>query len=85
MVEGKCPPITRVGTDGRLESCYPEYDPDYVDPEIRETEDCRIADKEEFYDYVTVCKKCGTEFIAYSTGKLVRNYCPCCGERIERS
>ena len=83
LVEGKCPPITRLGINGQIESCYPEPDPDYEDPEIRETKKYRITDKEELYNYMTVCKKCGTEFIAYFATKLVRNYCPCCGEPLE--
>ena len=83
LVEGKCPPITRMREDGQYESCYPEPDPDYKDPEIRETDTYRITDKEEFYNYMTVCNACGAEFIAYQDGLLVRNYCPFCGKRLE--
>ena len=83
LVEGKCPPITRMMEDGQFESCYPEPDPDYEDPEIRETDTYIITDKEEFYDYLIVCKACGTEFMAYQDGLPVRNYCPFCGKRLE--
>ena len=81
LVEGKCPPVY---DPIKKEWYYPEPDPDYVDPEIMETENYSIEDKEEFYNYKTVCKKCGVEFIAHSqVGLLVRNYCPGCGAKLE--
>ena len=83
LVEGKCPPTTRMNENGQLESYYPEEDPDYVDPEIRETDTYMITDKEEFYDYLIVCKACETEFIAYHDMLPARNYCPFCGKRLE--
>ena len=47
IIEGKCPPITRMGIDGQIESCYPVPDPDYQDEEIYETETFIHEDKEE--------------------------------------
>ena len=87
MVEGRCIPESRMRLEGGHwvhEWMYPEPDPDYVDPEIMETENYSIEDKEEFYNYKTVCKKCGVDFIAHSqVGLLVRNYCPGCGAKLE--
>lgn len=40
---------------------------------------------EEYYDQRTFCKSCDVEFIAYQhRTKLVRNYCPGCGKRLEK-
>ena len=83
MVEGKCPPVTRINENGEWESCYPEPDPDYEDPEIRQEAGYSVEGKEEFYNYKTVCDSCGAEFIAYLDDELVRNYCPGCGKRLE--
>ena len=60
-----------------------KYDPDWVDPEIMETETYMQEDKDEFYDYVIRCKACSTAFIAYSDDyKKVMNYCPGCGKKL---
>ena len=83
MVEGRCAPITFVDSKGQIWSRYPDPDPDYVDPEIKETDRYSVCGEEEFYDYVVVCKLCGTEFIAYNDNKPMRRYCPGCGERLE--
>ena len=46
---------------------------------------------EEYWDRETVCKNCGTRFMAYvsidgdSWPKYVRNYCPGCGRRLTAS
>ena len=83
LCEGMCVP--EVDEDG--EPYYPEP-VEYEDPEIREEEKFFIKDKEELYDYMTVCKGCGTEFIAVLRDEhrgyyqTVRNYCPGCGERL---
>ena len=80
LVEGKCPPAF----DENGNCYYPEPNYDYVDPEIREEENFSVKDKEEFYNYPTTCKACGTYFIAY-TGterELIRNYCPGCGSKL---
>ena len=83
LVEGKCPPITRMNAEGQIESCYPEYDPDWQDPEIFETDTFFQEEKDEFYDYVTRCKKCRTEFIAYNVdGNRVMKFCPGCGKTL---
>ena len=86
LVEGKCPPERRlVNIDGKWEweTFYPEPDEDYEDPEIYETETYSQEDKDEFYDYVTRCKKCWTEFIAYDkNGERTMKYCPECGARL---
>ena len=84
LTEGKCPPITRVGINGEIESCYPIPDPDYVDEEIYETETYSHEDKDEYYGYVTRCKKCGTRFQAFDFDwGSINNYCPGCGERLK--
>lgn len=87
LVEGKCPPISRYALrDGcfQKEWYYPEPDMDWEDPEIYEAENYRQEDKEEFYDYVNVCKTCGTKFIAYNNAnKKAMNYCPFCGKKFE--
>lgn len=37
---------------------------------------------EEYWGPETVCKKCGTRFMAYSEDhKKINNFCPGCGER----
>ena len=83
MVEGRCPPITRMRRDGVMESCYPVPDPDYVDEEIYETETYCHEDKDEFWGYVTRCKKCRTRFQAYDIDwESVNRYCPGCGAKL---
>ena len=78
--EGKCPPVYDEEKD---EFIYPEPDPDYKDPEERETDKYSIEGKEEYYGYVTFCKVCGTSFQAYNLdGEPVRNYCPGCGQKL---
>ena len=43
-----------------------------------------IEDKNEYYDYETICMACEGTFIAYDKdGHTVRNYCPCCGAKLE--
>lgn len=85
LVEGKCPPVCRYALrDGRLQKewYYPEP-ANWEDPEIYEEGEYRQEDKEEFYDYITVCKECQTKFIAYNNaGKRAMNYCPFCGKQL---
>ena len=86
LTEGKVPPVRKLRlNNGEWEFIEEEveYDPDWVDPEIMETETYLQEDKEEFYDYVIRCKACNTTFIAYSDDyKSVRNYCPRCGKKL---
>ena len=83
MIEGKCPPISRMRSDGTFESCYPIPNPDYVDDEIYETDTYYHEDKDEFWGYVTRCKKCGTAFQAIdSNHNDVNRYCPGCGAKL---
>ena len=80
LQEGKCPPVF---DKEREEWYYPEPE-EYDDPEIVDEKEYRVDDKDEFYDYSTVCKSCGTQFIAYSeTRELIRNYCPGCGKCLD--
>jgi len=81
LVEGKCPP--RQDENGIW--YYPEP-VEYIDPEIREYDDYSVLDKDEYYDYETVCKHCGVQFMAYDTDKTtqVRRFCPGCGTRLEK-
>lgn len=84
--EGEVPPSRKLKLiDGEWAMVQEkvEYDPDWVDPEIMETETYMQEDKDEFYDYVIRCKACNTTFIAYSDDyKSVRNYCPRCGKKL---
>ena len=73
--------------DGRLTWIEEKViqDPNYKDPEIYETDKYRQVEKEEYYDYITQCKACRTDFIAYDKeGKRTMNFCPCCGIRLKR-
>jgi hypothetical protein len=84
IVEGKCMPISRMGIDGQIESCYPEPTPEKPDPEMIETDTFAVTGKEEYWDYETICRKCKTVFIAYDAyhrGRI-RNYCPGCGMKL---
>lgn len=89
LIEGKCPPICTMVPDqktGKWEvySKYPEPDPDWKDPEIYEADEYQVEDKDEFYDYVTRCKSCWAEFMAYGKdGKRVNNFCPQCGKKLQ--
>lgn len=47
-----------------------------------ETDTYELEEKDEFYDFITYCKACNTEFIAYGTQRLIRNYCPGCGRQL---
>ena len=87
-LEGKCIPISVMEVDSetgqwKVYSRYPEPDPERIDREIYETETYWQEQKDEFYDYVIRCKKCGTEFIAYSANtKKIMNFCPGCGKNL---
>ena len=80
LMEGERPGALYYDEEGNLQRReLPEYEP--YEPVV--TEKYVINDKEEFYDYMTTCKQCGADFMAYdSSGNAVRNYCPCCGERL---
>ena len=84
--EGEVPPSRKLKLiDGEWAMVQEkvEYDPDWVDPEIMETETYLQEDKEEFYDYLIRCKACWTEFIAYNKhGEKTMNYCPECGKKL---
>ena len=86
LEEGKPIPIRRMKLiDGKWEMVeeVPEYDPEWVDPEITETETYWQMGKDEFYYYVIKCKTCGSKFIAYDKGnEAVKNYCPGCGMKL---
>lgn len=86
LLEGEVPPVRKLKLiDGEWHMVEEkvEYDPDWVDPEIMETETYLQEDKDEFYDYVIRCKACGTVFIAYGSDyKEVMNYCPGCGKKL---
>jgi len=85
LTEGEYPPYTIMNKDGDIEYRQTVPDPDYVDPEIQEEEMFSVLDKDEFYGYVTKCKSCNVEFIAYDPQNdwaYVRNFCPGCGERL---
>lgn len=59
-----------------------EITPDPV-PGTR-TDKYRIEDKNEYWDYETICLSCEACFMAYDKeGQRVRNYCPCCGAKLE--
>lgn len=81
LVEGKCPPVK----DENGNWYYPEP-VKYVDPEIVETREYSVTNKEEYWGYETVCKHCGVRFIAYEKDnyKQVRRFCPGCGTQLEK-
>ena len=73
-------PLTEGWIPGAPEGYIPEP---YEDPEIYETDTYAVDDKEEFYNYPTTCKHCGTRFIAYSPDtELVHRFCPGCGKEL---
>lgn len=83
LAEGKRPPVSTIDESGKRVWYYPEPDPEYRDPEIREEEKYAVEDKDEFWGYVTRCKKCGARFQGYDADyNYVRNFCPGCGERL---
>lgn len=84
LQEGKVPK-SYVRIHGDIYECVPdEWDIDPYDEMEHETETYIIKDSEEYYDYVTKCKHCGTVFIAYDEDGLTRNYCPGCGKRLTK-
>ena len=86
LQEGKVPKDYTIGPDGELYECVPEKTDctDYFEGREKETETYFLADKDEYWGFVTHCKKCGTEFQAYigENFEEVRNYCPGCGRRL---
>ena len=86
--EGCVPKDYGINREGKL--CEIIYEPeDYKpDPEIVDTETYYTSGREEYWDYETTCKACGTKFMAYGGGNLkgyepVRNYCPGCGRKLQ--
>ena len=78
LCEGKCPPAV----DKNGKGYYPRPSK-RKDPNVREEEKYSVEDRDEFWDYVTVCKLCGAKFIARDDDyKTIRNFCPGCGERL---
>ena len=89
LAEGEVPPDYVMGADGQLYERI--LDPeDYTDTDpfegkIPETSTYYLGGKEEYWGFETVCKSCGTRFMAYKDygyGYDVRNYCPGCGKRL---
>lgn len=79
LVEGERPGETVLTEDGKIEK---RVLPPLEEWEDEELEDMTILDKDEFYDHVTRCRHCGTEFIAYENHESVRNFCPGCGKKL---
>ena len=54
------------------------------DGETPETDTYYLEGREEYWDFETICKACGTRFMAYDTKhkERVRNYCPGCGKKL---
>lgn len=62
---------------------YRWYKQDKWEGQIPETDTYELEDKDEFYDFITCCKACSTEFIAYGRNQNpIRNYCPGCGKQL---
>ena len=85
--EGEVPPVrilSLINGEWVMTEYTPIYDPEYVDPEVYETETYSQEDKDEMYDYMIRCKACRTEFIAYDIdGNKILNYCPGCGKKLK--
>lgn len=85
MREGEVPKDYVMGADGRIYERIREPGdpvPDPFEGNVPETETYILTDREEFYDFVTVCKACGVQFIAYKDEEHVRNFCPGCGKKL---
>ena len=82
LVEGERPGETVITADGKIEK---RTLPPLEEWEDEEHEGMTILDKDEFYDHVTKCRSCGTQFIAFSDDyKIsVRNFCPGCGQKLQ--
>lgn len=80
LVEGERPGETVLTADGKIEKRVLQQLEEWKDEEL---ENMTILDKDEFYDHVTRCRHCGTEFIAYDDRDLVRNFCPGCGKELQ--
>ena len=83
LTEGEVPK-TYVRIHGEIYECIPDDDDiGPYDPEEHETDRYIIDGKEEFYDYVTICKACECQFIAFDKRyNLTRYYCPHCGKKL---
>ena len=80
LVEGERPGETVLTAEGKIEKRELPPLEEWKDEEM---ENAVILDKDEFYDHVTRCKNCGTEFIAYDNkNETIRNYCPGCGNEL---
>ena len=92
LTEGEVPPTYSINENGQL--CEVIYEPedyenyDEFEGEISETDTYYLSGKEEYYGFETVCKSCGTRFMARGEdngyGYKVRNYCPGCGKRLSK-
>ena len=79
LIEGERPGETVLTAEGKIEK---RVLPPVEEWEDEELENMTILDKNEFYDHVTRCRHCGTEFIAYENDETVRNFCPGCGKKM---
>ena len=91
LTEGEVPPAYSINSIGQLckvimePEDYEDYDE--FDGEISDTDTYYLSGKEEYYGFETVCKDCGTRFMARGEesgyGYNVRNFCPGCGKRLK--
>lgn len=79
LMEGHVPMIAVMTAEGKIEYREPKPAEEWKDQVF---EHMTILVEEEYYDHVTRCNHCGTDFIAYADMKLIRNYCPGCGQKL---
>ena len=86
LVEGEPPHAIYMEPDGRTYTIqYEQSDYDSYDPfggREKDTETYFLSEEDEWYGYITHCKHCETEFMAWSNDEEVRNYCPGCGKQL---
>lgn len=91
LQEGKIPTNYVLGPDGHIYAEIPEaQDREEYDPwegQVHDTDTWFLSEgREEYWGFETICKACGTRWMAYkdhSQGYNIRNYCPGCGKKLD--
>ena len=79
LIEGERPGETVLTAEGKIEKRELPPLEEWQDEEL---EHMTILDKDEMWDHVTKCRRCGTEFIAILENESVRSFCPGCGQKL---
>ena len=83
--EGEVPKSYCFDANGKLYEIIPDHDELHVpkDSFLVDTEEFTTIDRDEWWDFYTICNECGTSFMARDThDERVRNYCPGCGKEL---